>query len=144
MRCITWARLLGSWKINTCVVKWLRAKAQSRLYLNITISIVQQHTWDVSPVKVRAQKTLRLDYILYKIKKKSYVRGWEKGEEVGENTKRLKSRTVRSKNDRLWWQKASTLDNNEMRMIGNRYARGLPRGLGPWREYDNNVQSQPL
>ena len=40
--------------------------------------------------------------------------------------------------------KASTLNNNEMRMIGNQYARGLPGGLGPWREYDNNVPSQPL
>ena len=94
---------------------------------------------------MRAQKTLRLDYIVCKLKKKTYVRGLEKGEEVDEKTKRLKSTKVRSKNDRLCRQKASTVANNEMRMIGNRYEHGLPRGLGPWREYrDNNVPSQHL
>ena len=38
---------------------------------------------------------------MYKLKKKTYVRGWKIGEEVGENTKRIKSMTVRSKIDQL-------------------------------------------
>ena len=44
-------------------VKWLRAKAQSRLYLNINILFSEKHISNISPVKVRAQKTPKQKYI---------------------------------------------------------------------------------
>ena len=43
--------------------KWLRAKAQSRLYLNINILLSEKHTLNISPVKVRAQKKAKKNYI---------------------------------------------------------------------------------
>ena len=43
-------------------VKWLRAKAQSRLYFNINILLSEKHTLNISPVKVRAQKTPKQNY----------------------------------------------------------------------------------
>ena len=44
-------------------VKWLRAKAQSRLYLIINILFSEKHISNISPVKVRAQKTPKQKYI---------------------------------------------------------------------------------
>ena len=44
-------------------VKWLRAKAQSHLYLNINILLSEKHTSNISPLKVRAQKASKQKYI---------------------------------------------------------------------------------
>ena len=45
--------------------KWLRAKAQSRLYLNINILLSEKHTLNISPVKVRAQKNAKKKNYIY-------------------------------------------------------------------------------
>ena len=45
--------------------KWLRAKAQSRLYLNINILLSEKHTLNISPVKVRAQKNAKTKLYIF-------------------------------------------------------------------------------
>ena len=44
-------------------VKWLRAKAQSRLYCNINILLSEKHTLNISPGMVSAQKAPKQNYI---------------------------------------------------------------------------------
>ena len=70
-------------------VKRLRAKAQSRLYLNINILLSERHTSNISPVKVRAQKKPKQNYINLCINSTIiHIREVGKGAEVSKNRQR--------------------------------------------------------
>ena len=55
-------------EIPPYAVKWLRAKAQSRLYCNINILLSEKHTLNISPGMVSAQKAPKQNYIYLSIR----------------------------------------------------------------------------